>query len=285
MYKYLLACFLFFVAACNIKSGQAPPNGNKNLTIYSDAVKDSFNIFISTPPGYDAKKKYPVVYLLDANLYFDIIAPAVGKYIELGGIQPCILVGIGYKNFSTMDSLRSRDYTYPTALPRYEMVPSGHAERFLTFIGKELKPYMQHHYAVDTTNTTLLGHSLGGYFTIYALYQRLAHHDRTFNRYIAASPSLDYNDQYIAQQLALLTPPVDQDSFKLYLTFGGSEDSEDDDTTGTKTSVLLDSFSRSFAKLKVAKAAFKSDTFSNLGHMDTPYPTFIKGLSWVLPGN
>lgn len=286
-YLYLLAISSILIS-CQGTTGTTTKSEATadHFSIYSSAVKDSFNISVSTPPGYDANKKYPVVYLLDANLYFDIIAPAIKKYTELGGIKPCVIVGIGYKDFGTMDSLRSRDYTYPKALPRYEMVASGQADRFLAFISKELKPYVQHNYSVDTANTTLLGHSLGGYFTMYALYRRLANNDRTFNNYIAASPSLDYNDQYIAQQFAALTPSADQDSFKLYVTFGGSEDSEDaDDTTGTKTTVLLDSFSRSLAKLKIAKAVFKSDTFSNLGHMDTPYPTFTKGLFWMLAVN
>ncbi|MBS1586127.1 MAG: alpha/beta hydrolase [Bacteroidetes bacterium] len=288
MKKYYFSCLLILLAACQnpVQRNTDLCNKIQNFAIYSAIVKDTFNIFVSTPPGYDDKKLYPVVYLLDANLYFDILAPAIKKYTELGGVKPCILVGIGYKDFNTMDSLRSRDYTYPKALPRYEMAASGQADLFLTFISKELKPYIRRHYSGDTAGATLLGHSLGGYFTLYALYQRLARRDHTFSTYIAASPSLDYNNQYITHQFASLDEAVDQDSTRLYLTFGGLEDSEDaDDTSGVKTGILLDSFSVAIRKCRTAKIIFKADTFSSLGHMDTPYPTFTKGLFWAPAGN
>lgn len=37
-----------------------------------------------------------------------------------------------------MDSLRSRDYTYPLAIPEYEMSVSGQADKFFSFIKNEL---------------------------------------------------------------------------------------------------------------------------------------------------
>jgi len=36
-----------------------------------------------------------------------------------------ILVGIGYKNFVQMDSLRDRDHTFPAAMPKYQMKTTG----------------------------------------------------------------------------------------------------------------------------------------------------------------
>lgn len=101
---------------------------------YSKTVADTFSTFVNLPNGYNPQqtKKYPVVYLLDANLYFDIIATTINEYSEVGLAPSVILVGIGYKDFPTMDSLRNRDYTYPTAIPEYEMTVSGGADKFLT---------------------------------------------------------------------------------------------------------------------------------------------------------
>ena len=43
---------------------------------YSKAVKDTFSVSVSLSTGYDSTKeeRYPVVDLLDANVYFDIMA-------------------------------------------------------------------------------------------------------------------------------------------------------------------------------------------------------------------
>ena len=76
-------------------------------TLFSENVKDSFSIFVSLPKDYAKKKNqnFPVIYLLDANVYFDIIADAMNEIHS-----KAILVGIGYKDFVMMDSLRNRDY-------------------------------------------------------------------------------------------------------------------------------------------------------------------------------
>ena len=81
-----------------------------------------------------------MVYVLDANLYFDIIATTIDKYAQVGLAPNVILVGIGYRDFPTMDSLRNRDDTYPLAIPEYEMSTSGGADKFLSFIDHELIP-------------------------------------------------------------------------------------------------------------------------------------------------
>ncbi len=139
--------------------------------LYSRSVADSFTVSISLPTGYKATqhKKYPVVFLLDGNLYFDIMATTLRKYTEVGLSPDVILVGIGYKDFSTMDSLRTRDDTYPVAIPEYEMSTSGGAPEFLSFIARELVPYIEKHYHTDSSKRVLMGHSLGGYFTTFAL--------------------------------------------------------------------------------------------------------------------
>ncbi len=246
---------------------------------YSQAVSDTFSIFVSLPTDYDSKKniKYPVIYLLDANLYFDIVAATLKKYSEVGILPPAVLVGIGYKDFETMDSLRSRDFTYPLAIPEYEMSVSGKADKFLSFINNELVQEIDTKYTVDKNSRVLFGHSLGGYFTVYALCQNLSNNNNIFSGYVAASPSTHYNHNYILTELEKLN--VDkQPRIKSYITFGGLEDKEEEDSTMLKTDKIFLSLEKSFKN----KISYKGDTYSNLGHMDTPFPTLIKGFQWTL---
>jgi predicted alpha/beta superfamily hydrolase len=226
---------------------------------------------VSLPPGYRQQDsvQYPVVYILDANLYFDIFASIQQKYTEVGLLPPAILVGIGYKDFATMDSLRNRDYTYPEAIPEYEMSVSGGAASFLSFITQELIPDVESKYPADKNRRVLMGHSLGGYFTLYSLQQGLIHHPNPFYAYIAASPSLHYNNHYLIKEFEKLSR-TPADTMKVYTSAGGLEE----DTTATL---------RLPAALRGLK--YKGEIYSSLDHMDTQLPTFVKGLQWALGSN
>lgn len=260
----------------------------KNITtrFYSKAVADTFSIFINLPNDYNPqqKKKYPVIYLLDANLYFDIIATTINKYSEVGLSPSAILVGIGYKDFPTMDSLRNRDDTYPVAIPEYEMSVSGGADKFLEFINNELIPDIDKEYNTDASKRVLMGHSLGGYFTVYALLQDLLGKSENFSSYIAASPSIHYNRYYLLEQLEKATPKIKKNrKIKAYLTYGGQEDDENEgDSSMINLTKLTVQLSKSLSEKQSGYLNYKSDIYSNLGHMDTQLPTFIKGMQWTL---
>lgn len=252
--------------------------------LYSKSVADSFTVSISLPTDYRARedKKYPVVYLLDGNLYFDIMATTLRKYSEVGLSPHVILVGIGYKDFSTMDSLRTRDDTYPVAIPEYEMSTSGGAPKFLSFIARELIPYIDKNYHTNSSKRVLMGHSLGGYFSTFALLRTLEGERTGIQGFIAASPSLHYNKYFLADKLKKLSLSSDTNlNLRVYVTYGGMEDSQDEPGSRGLKELTLD-LSGVFDSGKHSSVQFKSDIFSNLDHMDTQLPTFIKGLQWVV---
>lgn len=283
-----LLAVIILVAGCKQPPQSKKPTADikKNTveTFYSKEVADSFKVFINLPNNYHPgqKKKYPVVYLLDANLYFDIMATTVNKYSDVGLAPEVILIGIGYKDFPSMDSLRTRDDTYPKALPEYEMSTSGGADKFLAFISKELIPSIDKAYQTDTAKRILMGHSLGGYFTVYALFQNLNRQNNSFSGYVAASPSIHYNDYYLLKKLKALSSNGGPDKvIKTYLSYGGLEDNESSPKM-IDIKTLSVELSTAFSKKKYKNLIYKNDIFSNLDHMDTPLPTFIKGLNWAL---
>ncbi|WP_436489258.1 alpha/beta hydrolase [Chitinophaga sp. ARDCPP14] len=252
------------------------------MRLYSKAVADSFSIFVNLPDDYhpEQSQKYPVVYLLDANLYFDVMAVTLNKYAGVGLAPNVILVGIGYKDFPEMDSLRNRDDTYPVAIPEYEMSTSGGADKFLSFVHRELIPVIDRQYRTDTTKRVLMGHSLGGYFTAYALYRDLAGASTGFSGYIAASPALHYNHYYLPEQLKTARGKDSmRTNVRAYFTFGGQEEPEAGDSGALSLQILMVQLTTSISP----KVTYRGDVYSNLGHMDTQLPTFIKGLQWILP--
>jgi predicted alpha/beta superfamily hydrolase len=250
---------------------ETPPSA----TLRSTAVKDSFSLFIHLPKSYhrDASQRYPVIYLLDGNAYFDEVKHSTGRFAKKKklAIEP-ILVGIGYGNAYLMDSLRVRDYTFPPA-PASDSLPlSGGGENFYRFIQRELIPHIDRQYRTDTTQRTLMGHSFGGYFVLYALLK-----DQTdkplFAHYVAASPSIDYGDGYLMQRLEQLIAGKEGNALPgLYLTAGEIELAEDPGNRFSHFIRLLES--KAFMRLK-------TKTFKNTEHMGTAIPSFEEGLRFT----
>ncbi len=284
MIKLIHILFFFTILiSCkkhNVSSTQAvePKLENQQIfKLYSEQVKDTFTIFVGLPEGIGSlpDTPYPVVYLLDANFYFSMVYEMLKKYNDVGLIKPLILIGIGYNNLHTMDSLRCRDYTYPQALTDYEMSTSGGAKMFLEFIKKELNPKIEKEYSVDTFKRILMGHSLGGYFTIFALLHDLSQNDVFFNGYIAASPSCHYNNNYILETYKH-NHFIPNKRTQLFVTFGGLEDQEDHEIIRSDTVI------KTLDELLRYKIKYHSTLFSNLGHMETAMPSFHKGLQSLL---
>ncbi len=241
------------------------------VRFYSKNVQDSFSVFVRLPKNYNSRKRYPMAYVLDANVYFDILAGSIEhQHKKANGDEP-ILVGIGYNDFVQSDTLRERDYTYPVATPSDTMRLSGGADKFLAFIQQELVPYMDSSYSTDTANRSLMGHSLGGYFVLYAMANDIKHGNKLFNKYIAASPSLEYGDGYITKNM--LCTDCNTKYHQLYITAGAREDMDEGMPTGYIN--LFKTFTQLLIKNKVKVS---TEIYPRYDHMETAIPSFEKGL-------
>lgn len=246
----------------------------------SKYIEENYFISISLPASYDGQKKYPVIFLVDSNIYFDIVAQVLRHYRESANMPEAILVGIGYKDYATTDQLRSRDFTYPLALPEYK-VPflTGGAKQLLAFINHQAVPFVDAHYAVDTGQRILMGHSLGGYFTTFAMYENLTAGNDVFSGYIAASPTVFYNNNYLINAFAN-ADFKNNGKTKIYMSFGGAEDAEFAAVAPLKRAEVLNAL-QSAIKTK-NNINYSGELYTNLAHADTPLPTFIKGINLLL---
>lgn len=233
-------------------------------SLFSKTVDDNFSVFVKLPEKYNTKKRkqYSVVYLLDGNAYFDAVTDEIRKRNK-----EIILVGVGYENVYLMDSLRNRDYTFPV---EDSMAISGGAKKFLGFLEKELIPFIDKTYRTDRSGRTLMGHSLGGYFTIFAMQEALFNQNGSFNTYVSASPSLYYGNQFLIKNLQRVAPNKKNEQ-KLFLTIGDDELKEDN---------TISQYFNSFIKIVKDKnaAVLSTEVFPDHGHMDTAIPTFLKAL-------
>ena len=161
--------------------------------LYMTGTTRAFKIFVALPPGYaDSGKTYPVLYALDANGQIGTVTETSRDLAGLQEIPELIVVGIGYATDIKTKILDTRilDFTPTTVISTdpgtYSFPMSGGARRFLDFVREELMPFVRSNYRVDPEGATITGHSAGGLFVVYTLFEQ----PDIFDRYIAGSPAL-----------------------------------------------------------------------------------------------
>jgi hypothetical protein len=145
------------------------------------------NIYL--PNGYspDSSRTYPVIYLLDGSDNEDFIhVVGIVQFLNMIEVMPeSIVVGI-----ANVD--RRRDFTFPTTVEKDKKVypTTGSSARFISFIEKELQPYIQNKYKVNHIKT-IIGQSLGGLLATEILLKKTF----LFDNYIIVSPSLWWDNE------------------------------------------------------------------------------------------
>jgi hypothetical protein len=200
----------------------SPPNveilGTQRLTIRSAIVGQDYDLLINLPRNYrDTSRTFPVLYLLDAQWDFPLLNAVFGEQYYDGFVPEIVIVGIAWGGRSpNYDSLRVRDLT-PTTI---RQVPhSGNASRFLDFIKKELIPFIESKYRTVRNDRTLMGSSLGGLFTLYAMF----HETGVFSRYVLTSPSLGWDNEIVYTYEKNYAEKNSQLPVKLFMAMGGLE--------------------------------------------------------------
>ena len=241
------------------------------FTQFSESVKDTFYINVQLPIEYfeNPDKKYPTVVLVDGNFFFPMMASINNQYETAALLEPTILVGVGYKSFKSMDSLRVRDYLYPKALPSDEMNAIGGGQNFYNYLTKELLPKIDSQYRTEKSNRALLGHSFGGYFVLYSLLNQLQNKTNDFKTFISASPTLWYNNFYLNQLPEQLGKNERQ--LGIFISVGDMEDS----TWSVKP---VKDMTKEIQKRNIKGLEFKSRVYNHLDHMDVAVLSFTKGL-------
>lgn len=182
--------------------------------IPSKILSENRTLNIYLPPGYDtdAAKTYPVIYLLDgsANEDFVHIVGLVQFMNMIEALPPTIVVGI-----ANVD--RKRDFTFPTtvAQDKKDFPTTGKSAPFISFIEKELQPYISRSYRVNK-DKTLIGQSLGGLLASEILLKQ----PQLFNNYIIVSPSLWWDNESLLAQAPGLLQSLPAGAMKVYIAVG-----------------------------------------------------------------
>ncbi|WP_226579268.1 alpha/beta hydrolase [Acuticoccus sediminis] len=202
----------------------------EQVDLVSDQSGAVYRVFIWRPATPPPPEGYPVVTVLDGNAVFGMatdIMGFAGLRPRAGGIEPAVIVGIGYPIDRPMDlERRSYDLTPPAATMNLPPRPNGRpwpevggADAFLDFIEDQVKPLVAARLPVDPARQVLMGHSFGGLFTLHVLLTRPG----AFSVYLAGSPSIWFNDRHVDGEADALVASGRGVNARLFLAVGGDE--------------------------------------------------------------
>lgn len=152
-----------------------------------------YQIWVSCPAGPAPESGWPLTWVLEQAM-FHALTTVVQN--QPAGRARGLVVGVGYSG----PDRRVYDYTPSVAsvLPSADTAQpadTGGADDFLDFLLHEVKPWLIRSFPIDVHRQTLAGHSLGGLFALYALFQQPA----VFQTYLVSSPSVWWADHFLPQ--------------------------------------------------------------------------------------
>ncbi len=273
----MLIPFLIPVGALH---GQEHAN---RLRLESEAAKCTYDVEVvvpstNMPPG----TIYPVAYCMDWYILGDYLK-ALPKLMSLGHLtEPYILVGIT-QGSTTEDwaVMRTRDFTpaHPTDdYSRSNMYPralekTGGAANFAVFLKDKLIPHVESHYPCDSSRRCFVGYSLGSLLGVHLL----ASDPQLFQYFLLGSPSLWFNDYYLAGKLDEIPANSLTMLKRVYVSVGEGESWE-----------MLKSFDilRSALKHKgLGESRMRTEIIDSAGHVGAMPISLYNGFRFLFPND
>lgn len=246
---------------------------------------------VPLPPD-EIPERLRVLYLTDAEVFFPVAWSAIG----FGGIvaldldkpiEPVIMVGIGYGIDDPQHWLRqrARDLT-PAGTPLTEEaiavmgpgVVQGHADRFLRFLEEELDPVIRREFPTTDDRAGLFGHSFGGLFASYALFNR----SPLFDRYIIGSAGNVFPEPVILDLEERCHEAGRQLDASAYITLGSLERSAAFEGFGH----IAETYDKLVARLNSRAYegfSFTAHEYPDQSHVSSAYPCLFDGLRLLYP--
>ena len=156
--------------------------------VFSATRERNYMLSVVLPEGYHTSdKRYPVVYVLDGDLIFGLVASLTPITAMTEEVPELIAVCIGYgtDSFDEWGELRDVDLWYPGSMAHDLNDPANppQPDVFMRALTEDIVPFVDRTYRTDPDDRCLQGYSAGGFFVLYALLQQSG----TFHRFLSGS--------------------------------------------------------------------------------------------------
>jgi len=266
---YLTRVLIFVVCALNlVHAKEVTLEGTQQRTLYSQKVAQQYQLLINLPMGFDKSNTYPVIFLLDAQWDFPLISAIYGQMYYDGFVPAALIVGITWAGEGDDPNVkRVRDFT-PSKMAGD--IESGGAANFLAFIKDELIPFVEQEYS-GNEQRVLMGSSLGGLFTLYALFND----PQLFTGYVPTASASGWDNEVVYRFAksndAKLRAQLAKQPINLYSAIGELDHLKTD-------FAKMQGF---FAQQHYSGLHLKTEILSNLGHAGIKAPGNAWGLQFV----
>jgi predicted alpha/beta superfamily hydrolase len=170
--------------------------GTAYFDLASLAGGEPYRIFLFIPEGEPPAQGWPLLVLTDGNATFPFAFASMvtqAPYPTGTNVGWGVIAAIGYPCEEPYNALRRAwdlgpppIKSYPPYVEGGPPVRIGGTGELIDFIDTQLLPRLAEMVRLDSSRRSLFGHSFGGLFALYALFERPA----LFANWIAASPTI-----------------------------------------------------------------------------------------------
>ncbi len=236
----------------------------------SELTGRDHELIIFLPDSYvdSTDAQYPVLYFMDAYWDIPLLNSIHGQLVWDNVLPELIMVGFSYPGEdANYGELRTRDLT-PTKVDRNNST-TGDGPKFLQFIEETVIPYIESSYRTKNSERAISGNSLGGLFTLYAMYEKPI----LFKRFISISPAVDWDDRYLFKLDDRYREENDSFPVRLFLSQGGDE-------YGPFRQPIVE-FQQKLAQRNYKDMALLNYTIEGERHSGVKSEGYSRGLRWV----
>jgi predicted alpha/beta superfamily hydrolase len=206
--------------------------GAETFLVKAKSNKINYRINVQFPLAYEHQKdkRYPVMYVLDANMHFPFQINDDAIVVGIEWDQPSLFEMVQKEKTALSSGFSRMESFLPQPLSEGDCrligdracqlfrSHAGQAKAFKAFVVNELKPLIEKRYRT-TKKSILWGHSMAGYFATWVLVNQ----PDAFDDYVILSPALFYGDFGLLKQAKEIPfLPLDQ-KHKVYLGVGARE--------------------------------------------------------------
>ena len=250
-----------------------PPHSIGNTLLRAlpkNADGRSYQLHIHLPASFakEPKRRYPVLYVTDGYWDFPTVVASYNNLNYDKVVPEFITVGLGYAG-DDLDYGKLRAWELSPVRMNPQASDTGQADKFLAALEREIFPLMERDYRADPAQRYLAGSSLGGLFTLHAMYAK----PDLFKGYIAASPAVVVGNDWIidrAKAYAATGKPI---KARLYVT--GAEAEWPAFLAGIQRYQAL------LPQLKHPELVFQNRTIDGERHAGTKAESYTRGMRFV----
>ncbi|MBL0356678.1 MAG: alpha/beta hydrolase [Chitinophagaceae bacterium] len=192
---FFVSCLILLVIVAPAQVPQVSAGSIKQVENFPSKFVTARNVDVWLPHGYNAVKKYAVLYMHDGQMLFDNsinwnkqeweVDETVNRLVKEQKIKDCIVVAIWntgtgrhadylpQKPFETL-TRKQQDSVYFSSRTNGAGIFNGikiHSDNYLKFLVKEVKPFIDSNFSTlkDRANTFIAGSSMGGLISLYAI--------------------------------------------------------------------------------------------------------------------